>query len=163
MKNTCERKYLDILSKVNIDDLYIQQVFSYYRQSYLTNQSSQEFVAHSERVPDDIRTNPRVGLCDRTLGTTIASSRTIEGGALRGCLQRFELIKATGHELFRGCVVFPEVDQNNQFVAAVGYRVAKRIRHWESSIIFWEKPSSEAFITSGMKIVRRLINAQATV
>jgi len=160
MENKPEPDYLEILGNVNVDEVYILQVFEYYRQRYLSSKLAQEFVFLSERIPDEIRENTLVGFCDRTLGSQLPGRRTFDGGPIRGCLQRFGLIKASGHELFRGCVVFPEEDENHQFITAVGYRVASRIRRWESPVIYWQKPEPQAFIANGMNSIRQMIHEQ---
>ena len=160
MENNATRDYLDILGTVNVDDVYILQVFEYYRQRFLKSEFAQGFVAASERLPDEIRESTHVGFCDRTLGSQLPGRRTFDGGPIRGSLQRFGLIKASGHELFRGCVVFPEEDENHQFIAAVGYRMANRIRRWESPIIYWQKPEPQAFITNGMNSIRHMVHGK---
>lgn len=161
MLNESKQDYLDILGEMKVDDLYIQQAFNYYHQRFLLDESIQIFVEHSSRIPDDIKSNIKIGYCDRTLGLEVANSRTFDGGAFRGSLQRFGLIKATGHELFRGCVVFPMMDKNGLYDTAVGYRAAKRIRHWELSTIYWDKPAPHEFIKNAMNMVRSLINEKA--
>lgn len=68
--------------------------------------------------PDDI------GFCDRTLGKCIPKCRTPEGAAIRGRLQRSGLVRSSGHELFRGCIVFPTVEDGH-IVSATSFSNAK--------------------------------------
>jgi hypothetical protein len=152
--------YLSVLGQVSLDDMYIQQAFDYYRERYLLSKSAQDFVMNSSEIPDEDKSNRLIGYCDRTMGKQIPKRKTYEGGAVRGSLQRFGLIKSTGHELFRGCVVVP-VLENNHVISAAGYRIASRIRHWEQPIIHWEKPSAQSFMDRGMADIRALIHAQA--
>ena len=85
----------------------------------------------------------------------------MEGGAIRGSLQQSNLLLSTGSELFRGCVVFPEIDDLGNIVSAVGYRFAKRIRKGQRAVIYWQRPENESYIGLGMKSIQEVIYEKA--
>ena len=153
-------QYLAILGQVNLDDMYIQQTFDYYRERYVLSESAQQFVAIHADIPKMLTANHLLGFCDRTMGCQIPKRRSYEGGAIRGSLQRCGLIKSSGHELFRGCVVIATLEQE-KITSATGYRIANRIRHWEASVVSWQKPAVDSFISKGLTDIRTLIHAQA--
>ncbi len=161
MSISSDSSYLTMIEQVNIDDIYIQEMFDFYHQHYLQSTLAQEFVQHSERVPFQMQKTPLIGFVDRTLGTYISERSSYECGAIRGSLQRCGLIKATGHELFRGCVVFPDFNENHHVISVTGYRIAKRIRHWEVAVIHWEKPLPGEFIEKAMITIKGLIYGKA--
>ena len=103
----------------------------------------------------------QVGFCDRTMGVHIPKRRSFEGGAIRGSLQRCGLIRASGHELFRGCIVFPHIDKSNQVVSAIGYRIAKRIRGWQPQEVHWQKPEPDTFKKVAMNSAKEIIHDKA--
>ena len=161
MKTNFSPNYGHILNRVNLDDIYIQQVFDYYRQSYLNSEKAQLFVEQSPRVPDLLREHDFIGLCDRKLGLEIGTQRSLEGGAIRGSMKRMGLFLATGGELFRNCVVFPEFSASGCIVAASAYRYGERIRKWQQSTIQWERPDPEHYTTNGLERVKEILHAKA--
>lgn len=60
--------YLQLLGQLNLDEMYLQQVFDFYHQRYLQSDLAQQFVAASPRINAELRTCPLIGFCDRTLG-----------------------------------------------------------------------------------------------
>jgi len=161
LNNAMKPSYMQILGQLNLEDIYIQQAFDYYHQCYTMSEEYQQFVAETSRIPDELKEHDFVGVCDRTLGTQTPKARTLDGGALRGGLQTVGLVSPTGGELFRGFVVFPECDDKGNIVSAVGYRFSKRIRHWQQSIIHWEKPESDAYVQDGLAFVKEVIYGKA--
>lgn len=66
-----------------------------------------------------------VGFSDRTLGLALPEGNRRAGALLRSRLQDLGVLRSTGHELFRGCVVIPVHDANGVVVQLVGYRIAR--------------------------------------
>jgi len=151
--------YLAVLGQINLDDLHIQQAFDYYQQRYYQSELAQQFVSESCRIDEGSEDNAIIGFCDRTMGKNIPKCRTPEGAAIRGSLQRCGLVRASGHELFRGCIVFSTLDDEGNIISAVGYRVG-RIRGGSKAIIYWHKPEPKAFVDMGMAFAKELINAK---
>ncbi|WP_010603620.1 hypothetical protein [Pseudoalteromonas maricaloris] len=149
--------YLIVLGQVNLDDLHIQQVFEYYQQRYKESLLAQHFVA--ENVENGSYCVTNIGYCDRTMGTYIPNIKTAEGAAIRGSLRRSGLVKASGHELFRGCIVIPTVDNNDCVISAIGYRIG-RIRNGGKPVIYWQKPEPKAYVERGMAYAKALIHGQ---
>lgn len=159
--NSHNPAYLPLLGQLNLDDVYLQQVFEYYHQRYLQNELAQQFVAQSPRLKTELRSCAQIGFCDRTLGKDLPERRTFDGEAIRGSLQRQGLLMTSGHERFRGCVVFPELDAQQNIVAAVGFRVAVRLRHWDKPMVRWHKPEPGFYQQQGFNTVKGLIYGQA--
>lgn len=61
-----------------------------------------------------------VGFADRTLGLSLPVKVRGRDDDLRGRLQRLGLLRASGHEHFRGCVTFPIVDADGGVVQVYG-------------------------------------------
>lgn len=148
---------MNVLCQINLDDLHIKQVFEYYEQRYCQSELAQQFVKSSCRIDNQYSDSKVIGYCDRTMGKNIPKCRTPEGAAIRGSLQRCGLVRASGHELFRGCLVFPTLDDDGNVISAVGYRVA-RIRGASKAIVYWHKPEPKAFVDVGMAFAKELIN-----
>lgn len=155
-----DNHYLNVLGQINLDELHIQQAFDYYQQRYQDSSLAQQFVASNCRIDNEFITELRIGYCDRTMGTNIPKARTPEGAAIRGSLQRCGLVRSTGHELFRGCIVISTVDNNGSIISAVGYRVG-RLRNGDKSVVYWHKPEPKTFVDVGMSFAKELIHGQA--
>ncbi|SEK92351.1 hypothetical protein SAMN05216262_1044 [Colwellia chukchiensis] len=159
MNTFLENTYLDVLGQINLDDFHIQQAFEYYQQRYQASSLAQQFVASSCRIDDEFKCDLNIGFCDRTMGTNIPKARTPEGAAIRGSLQRAGLVRSTGHELFRGCIVIPTVDSNGSIISALGYRVG-RIRNGDKPVVYWHKPEPKTYVKTGMSYAKELIHGQ---
>ncbi len=155
------REVEQMLGKFNQDEVYLQQLFSYYRKRYLEDKNIQLFVGASERIPDKYREHSYIGLCDRTVGLLLPKTKTLDGGAIRGSLKQAGLFLPTGGELLRGCMVFPERNKSQQILSAVGYRYGARIHPWQSPVIQWVKPEQDNYINQGMKFVEEVIYGKA--
>jgi hypothetical protein len=146
-----------LIKPISIDDSYIQQVFNYYQQCYQQDNDTQIFVQHSSRIADDFRCSEHIGLCDRTLGKHMQAVRTLTGGAMRGSLKRSGILLPSGHELFRGCVVFLTIDKHEQVISAIGYRYGERIHPWQSAVIHWNKPESNNYVNQGYALIKEMV------
>ena len=62
-------------------------------------------------------------MADRTLGYRVPHSRTAAGARIRGRLRDLGLVKASGHEHFRGCVTFPVLDAGGDVGEVYGRRL----------------------------------------
>jgi hypothetical protein len=152
--------YLNVLGQINLDELHIQQAFDFYLQRYQQSEFAQRFVKNSCRIDAGFRDSTIIGFCDRTMGKHIPMRKSPEGAAIRGSLQRCGLVRSTGHELFRGCIVFPVYDENNNVISAIGYRIG-RIRQGDKAIVYWHKPAPKCFVDAGISFAKELIREQA--
>jgi hypothetical protein len=160
MNTLLPHRYVDVLGQISLDDLHIQHTFEHYKRQYQQSLLTQEFVANNCLIDPEMKNSHQIGFCDRTLGKHIPKVRTPEGAAIRGSLQRCGLVRASGHELFRGCVVFPTRNESGEVLSAIGYRVG-RTRPGDKPIVYWQKPEPKAFIDVGLSFAKVLINEQA--
>jgi len=71
----------------------------------------------------DLAIRLRLGLSDRTLGNRLPDRRWKAGDALRSRLTSFGIMRDTGHEAFRGCVIVPVADSSGSILGLYGRRV----------------------------------------
>jgi hypothetical protein len=160
MTKSNHTSYLHVLGQINLDDLHIQQAFDYYLERYRQSELAQRFASENCKVVDSSQDNAKIGFCDRTMGQNIPKRKSAEGAAIRGCLQRCGLMRSTGHELFRGCIVFPTYDKNDNVLSAVGYRMG-RVRQGDKAVVYWHKPDPKLFVDVGMSFAQEIIREQA--
>lgn len=158
--NAIPIKYADVLGQVSLDNLHVDQAFEYYNKCYQTSSVAKRFVNTCSRIDNILKSNPDIGYCDRTMGRRIPKARSPEGAAIWGSLRRSGLVRASGHELFRGCVVVPTYNDMGNVISAVGYRLG-RIRKGDRPVVHWGKPEPKAFVYVGMSLAKELIHGQA--
>ena len=160
MDNLNQLTFVDVLGQLTLDSIHIKQVFEYYHGCYESNGLAQQFVANCQLLSIREKQNAQIGFVDRSLGLHLPKKKTTEGESIRGTLLRNGLVRSTGHELFRGCVVFPDVDIHGDIVSANGYRIG-RIRNGDTAIVQWQKPEPKSFVDNGMSMARALVHGQA--
>lgn len=111
---------------LNTDDTYLEQVIGYYHLQLLKHYDRLQHIVPLKLPLEDVKLQ-RWGYCDRTLGLHLPSAETLEGGAIRGALQRLGVFKPNGRELFRGCIVIPVLDESGAVIAIKGKRVASQL------------------------------------
>jgi hypothetical protein len=153
--------YQSAISQIDVGATHIQQLFDYYHQCYVNSDWACVFMEQTALIPDDLKEHSFPGLCTRSLVTRVASRRTLDGGAIRGRLQQEGLLLNTGGELFRGCLVFPEADDNGVIESATGYRFGKRVRRGRPAVIEWHRSASDIVLSHGMNKIQEVIHEKA--
>lgn len=98
-------------------------VFSHYHQSLIASERAMRFV-HSLGFGDPgLVDDLYLGYSDRTLGCQLAPDTTPTGAAVRGCLRRLGLLRASGHEQLWGCVAFPLRDPAGNIIGAYSFKL----------------------------------------
>lgn len=111
------------------DPLLIRQIFEYYRDTLLRTPRALRYLQQERGLNDpNVIEAFHIGFSDRTLGFRLPNARRVEGGAMRGHLQRIGLLRPSGHELFRGSLVFPVFDEHGSVVDAYGRKITPRLR-----------------------------------
>lgn len=98
-------------------------VFSHYHESLKTSERAQRFLRRIGFGDPAIIAQLYLGFSDRSLGFQLPSGDTPSGASVRGALRRLGLFRASGHELLRGCVVFPLMDTSNAVIGGYAFRV----------------------------------------
>ncbi len=105
------------------DQELLGMVVGHYAEALAGHGDAMAFLAR-RRVDDSEAVEAfQVGFADRTLGYRIPHSRTADGARVRGRLRDLGVIKASGHEHFRGCLTFPILDE----AGAVGEVYGRRL------------------------------------
>ncbi|MCL1043684.1 hypothetical protein L2712_18820 [Shewanella marisflavi] len=126
--------YEQMLASSNAEDSYLRQLFDIYHQRLLINPHVCQKLARQGISMDSIETH-LIGYCDRTLNRYVSGASKVDGAGYRGTLRRMGLLKSSGHEIFRGCIVEPLFEGEN-IVAACGVKLncpsrpAPRIIQW---------------------------------
>jgi hypothetical protein len=101
------------------DQAALRQVLDYYHARLKENPAALGYLQKRGITAEAIATF-RVGFVDRTLGLRLPQKNRVEGAAIRTRLARLGIIRSTGHEHFRGCVVFPVIAENGEIGTVYG-------------------------------------------
>ncbi|MDH5676006.1 MAG: toprim domain-containing protein [Myxococcales bacterium] len=100
-------------------------VIAFYHQTLLDNP---EAIAKLGKQGIDTATFERhqIGLSDRTLGQELPERNRQAGAAIRAQLQRLGVLRASGHEHFRGCITIPVFAPQGQVLEVYGLPLGRR-------------------------------------
>lgn len=138
----------DFLTEVDLDGQMLEQVLRYYEQSLPKHDRAKQYLEDRCLLNSSAIKHFRLGYADRTLGIKLQRLDKLEEDKSRGALQRLGLVKPTGHEFFRGAIVFPFTDVSGEINGGYGRRIAPRLR-WNSSYhVHWLTEKTTFFNTA---------------
>jgi hypothetical protein len=121
------------LLDVDFDDELLDAVSSHWHDTFVHDPRRNE-VARALGLTLELAMELGVGLSDRTLGLCIPSREVKAGRLLRERLAEWGVLRASGHEAFRGCVIVP-VRQEERIVALFARRLDDPSQvHWASGL-----------------------------
>ena len=92
------------------DQVLLNKITGYYAETLATHEGAQAFLTRRKIDNPEAVERFKVGFADRTLGYRLPPSQVQAGRALRTRLRDLGVLKANGHEHFRGYVTFPALD-----------------------------------------------------
>ncbi|MGH8018488.1 MAG: CHC2 zinc finger domain-containing protein, partial [Opitutaceae bacterium] len=113
------------------DQAALRQVLDYYHARLKENPAALAYLQKRGLTAEAIATF-KIGFVDRTLGLRVPQKNRAEGAVLRERLTRLGVLRQTGHEHLRGCVVFPVVAENGEIGTVYGRAIdapTKDARH----------------------------------
>jgi DNA primase catalytic core len=107
------------------DPTVLKRVVGYYHETLKRNPEALEYLAKHGLGSAEAIDKFHLGYANRTLGYRLPQKNRIEGGALRGQLQRLGILRASGHEHFHGALVIPVIDEIELIADLYGRRIGK--------------------------------------
>ncbi len=132
----------------NTDDECISQTIRYYQETLKKSGRAIGYLKLRGIYDIELVNHFSLGFVDRTLGLMLKQYGYIQEEKIRGSLQCSGLIKPSGHEFFRGAIIFPFVDENSNVTGGYGRRITTKLKagsvyhlHWLSEeITFFNLP-----------------------
>jgi DNA primase catalytic core len=106
----------------------LQDVLEYYHERLSHNPQARKYLEKRGIGHPELLKRFRIGFCDRTLGLRLPYKNRQSGKKIRDSLQKIGLLKESGHEHFRGSVVFPVFDENGRIREIYGRKICDRLR-----------------------------------
>ncbi len=82
----------------------------------------------------------RLGFADRTLGYRLPDANRKAGASVRGRLQTLGVLRPSGHELFRGSIVFPIFDASGDVAELYGRKINDNLREGTAKHLYLPGP-----------------------
>ncbi|MGH8017263.1 MAG: CHC2 zinc finger domain-containing protein [Opitutaceae bacterium] len=101
------------------DQAALRQVLDYYHARLAENPAALAYLKKRGLAAEAVAAF-KIGFVDRTLGLRLPQKNRVEGAALRARLARLGVLRQTGHEHLRGCVVFPVIAENGEIGTVYG-------------------------------------------
>lgn len=129
----------------------IDLVLNHYTECLLNNKAALMVLASRGLSDPSMISEFRIGYADRSLGLLLQKLGRFDQDATRGNLQMLGLLKPSGHEFFRGSLVFPFIDELGQVTGGYGRRVGSKLKsgpvyhvHWNpANIVFFNQKALE--------------------
>lgn len=119
------------------DSLVVSQVLDYYSETLRHHSKALAFLQRRGIYRPDLLAHFRLGFADRSLGHHLRKMSRLQEEMIRGALQRVGLLRTSGHELFRGAVLFPMLDQQGQILGGYGRRITPKLTAHSAYHVHW--------------------------
>jgi len=103
----------------------MEQAIAYYQERLGQTPAALEYL-RQRGISDEAVAHFGLGYADRTLGLRLPEKNRKDGAAIREHLQRIGLYRASGHEHFNGCVVFPIRNAGGRITEVYGRKTVQK-------------------------------------
>lgn len=119
------------------DDLLIELVIQHYSKTLLNHEQALGYLRKRGFDNPELLSRYRIGFSGRSLGIKLQALPKDEQAFIRGGLQRLGLLKPSGHEFFRGSLIFPFINEDNQIMGGYGRRTTPKLKSGSVYHLHW--------------------------
>ena len=139
------------------------KVVQYYQDRLQDSEDAKNYLAARGIGDPQAIAHFRIGFVDRSLGRRIPPKPIKAGREMRAKLETLGIMKATtGHEQFRGCIVFPIFNLAGDIVQMYGRRIDRTAkaseRHW-----YMSRPRAGIFNAEALQIYDEIILVESVI
>jgi DNA primase catalytic core len=145
------------------DQELLNTVVSYYAETLDTHSEAQAFLTRRKIDHPESVERFRLGFADRTLGYRIPGKHLAQGKEVRGRLQRLGLLRATGHEHFRGSLVVPVIDDSGNVGEVYGRKIRDDLRSGTPKHLYLPGPHRGVLNIAGFEATDELIVTESLI
>lgn len=143
------------------DQALVRQVLDYYHETLTT---SPEAIAYLERRglnSVELIDHFHLGYANRTLGYRLPKKALKAGADVRGRLQALGILRASGHEHFRGSLVVPIFGERGQIVQCYGRKLRDDLRDGTPLHLYLPGPHTGVWNTDVLAASKEIILCEA--
>lgn len=132
-------------------------VIRYYHQTLKASARARSFLADRNILDEKLIQRFQLGFSDRTLGWQFDKLPSWQSASSRGALQRVGILKPSGHEFFRGALVFPFFDEQGHIVGAYGRRITQKLKAYSVYHVHWVSDGMSFFNIDALKKYKHVL------
>jgi DNA primase len=151
------------IAAADIEESLINHVIRYYKATLKSSARAQQFLASRGFLDNTLIERFQLGFADRSLGFQFATLPPWQSAATRGALQRVGFLKPSGHEFFRGSLVFPFHDESGRVTGAYGRRITPKLKAYSVYHVQWLSENTAFFNTVALKNFKHILLCKSPV
>ena len=153
---------LPILATHDADDSkLLGQVVDYYHRTLKESPQVLDYLKKRGLVHPELIEHFKLGFSSRTLGYRLPAKSREAGAQIRGQLQKLGILRKSGHEHFRGCLVIPVLDDSGRAVEIYGRRIRESSR--APKHLYLPGPHRGVFNVEAFKASKEIILCEALI
>ena len=146
----------------SIDDTaLLRDVLEFYHETLKTSPEAIAYLETRGLNAVDLIDHFRLGYANRTLGYRLQGSRWKAGATLRGRLQQRGILRASGHEHFRGSLVVPILGERGQLVQCYGRKLRDDLREGTPLHLYLPGPHAAVWNVDALASSKEIILCEA--
>ena len=151
-EQTADSSDLTTLNDIELLDT----VVNHYHNRFLESPQALKYLHACGITNTEVIEDFQIGFVDRTLGQRLPSHQVKAGSEIRKRLKSIGLLKKSGHERFRGCIVVPLFNEHKNIVQLYGQRI-DNVSKRDSTHVWFEGPRSRLFNPQAFAVSDQLI------
>jgi len=145
------------IAAADIEDNLVNYAMRYYHQKLNNSIRAKEFLTNRNIFDKKLIQRFQLGFSDRTLGLQLDRLPSWQSASSRGALQRVGILKPSGHEFFRGSLIFPFFDERGQIVGAYGRRITPKLKAYSVYHVHWIADGVSFFNIDALKKFKHIL------
>jgi DNA primase catalytic core len=145
------------------DQALLDQVIDYYHQCAQEGTEARTYLAKRGLDHPELIARFRIGFVDRTLGYRLPAKKLKARTELNTALQRTGILRDSGHEHFRGCLVLPILDEAGHVTEVYGRRVDHHLPTGVSPHSYLPGPHRGVWNLEAVQQYREIILCEALI
>lgn len=145
-----------------IDDAaLVREVLDFYHETLKASPEAIDYLASRGLNSVALIDHFRLGYANRTLAYRLPAKSRKAGADLRGRLERLGLLRASGHEHFRGSVVVPILGERGQLVQMYGRKIGPKLREGTPLHLYLAGPHAAVWNVDALASSKEIILCEA--
>lgn len=145
-----------------IDDAaLVREVLDFYHETLKASPEAIDYLASRGLNSIALIDHFRLGYANRTLAYRLPAKSRKAGADLRGRLERLGLLRASGHEHFRGSVVVPILGERGQLVQMYGRKIGPKLREGTPLHLYLAGPHAAVWNVDALASSKEIILCEA--
>lgn len=141
----------------------LDAVIGFYHETLLASPEALAYLTKRGLDDRELIGRFRLGFANRTLGLRLPVTQVKAGAEVRGRLQELGLLRASGHEHFRGCLTIPVFDAQGQVTEVYGRRIDDHVREGTPRHLYLPGPHRGVWNLDALRSSQEIILTESLI